>query len=144
MKTKKKVFIVEDHAIFREGLKRVIGEMDDVELVGEAENGAVFLEKLKKVSPDIVLMDIDISGLPTMGPVRQIRRDQPGVKIILWSIDPLPPRVREIVKASVNGYLLKDADPEVLLAAVRTVAVGGTYMSAESNGRPQGHFKQGT
>jgi len=139
-----RLLLVDSHEAFLTALSRFLQSQEAIEVVGQADTGPATVELTRQVKPDIVLMDIDISGLPTMGPVRQIRRDQPGVKIILWSIDPLPPRVREIVKASVNGYLLKDADPEVLLAAVRTVAVGGTYMSAESNGRPQGHFKQGT
>ena len=72
-----------------------------------------------------------------MDVVRQIHREHAGVKIVLWSIDPLPTRVREALQSAVSGYLLKSCEPEILLTAIRTVAAGGTYVSPNVSYRPQ-------
>jgi len=81
-----KVIIVEDHTIFREGLKKVLSEIPDVELIGEAENGQVFLELLKKVSPDIVLMDIKMPVMDGLETTDQALKLYPDLKIIILSM----------------------------------------------------------
>jgi len=138
------LLLADSHPAFLTTLSRFLREQEDLEVVGQANAGPAAVELTRQLNPDIVLMDVDTAILPSMEAVRQIHRDQPGVKIILWSIDPLPPRAREMVKAAARGYLLKDCDPEMLLAAIRTVAKGGTYVSPELDCRPQDNPKQGT
>ena len=107
METKTKVFIVEDHAIFREGLKRVISEMADVELIGEAENGAQFLEMLKKVRPDVVLMDIQMPVMDGIEATERAIKYDPSLKILVISMFGEEEYVYSMVEKGVAGFILK-------------------------------------
>jgi DNA-binding NarL/FixJ family response regulator len=134
MNPKKKVFIVEDHAIFREGLKRVIGEMEDVELVGEAENGAVFLEKLKKVTPDIVLMDIQMPVMDGLEATDRALQYDPSLKILVISMFGEEEYVYAMVEKGVYGFILKTSGINDLEKAINRVSGGQQYYSEEIMG----------
>ncbi len=134
MKTKKRVFIVEDHAIFREGLKRVISEMDDVELVGEAENGAIFLEKLKKVTPDIVLMDIQMPVMDGIEATEKALKYDPSLKILVISMFGEEEYVYSMVEKGVCGFILKTSGIQDLAKAINRVSEGQQYYSEEIMG----------
>ncbi len=139
-----RILLADSHTVFLTALSRFLQGREDIEVVGQANTGPAVVDLTRQLKPDIVLMDMNVSGLPSIDAVQQIHREQPSVKIILWSVDPLPRRARETVKATAKGYLLKDCDPEMLLAAIRTVAAGGTYVSPESDNRTQDKPKEGT
>jgi len=132
-----RILLADCHPAFLTTLNRFLCAQEDIEVVGQASTGPAAVELTRQLKPDIVLMDVDTAVLPGMDVVRQIHREQPGVKIILWSIDPLPPRVCEALQTAVSGYLLKGCEPEILLTAIRTVAAGGKYVSPDVNCRPQ-------
>jgi DNA-binding NarL/FixJ family response regulator len=134
METKTKVFIVEDHAIFREGLKRVISEMDDVELIGEAENGAVFLEMLKKVSPDVVLMDIQMPVMDGIEATERAIKHDPSLKILVISMFGEEEYVYSMVEKGVAGFILKTSGILDLERAIKKVSDGQQYYSEEIMG----------
>ena len=134
METKTKVFIVEDHAIFREGLKRVISEMDGVELIGEAENGAVFLEMLKKVSPDVVLMDIQMPVMDGIEATERAIKHDPSLKILVISMFGEEEYVYSMVEKGVAGFILKTSGILDLERAIKKVSDGQQYYSEEIMG----------
>ncbi|MCX6268897.1 MAG: response regulator transcription factor [Bacteroidetes bacterium] len=134
MKTKKKIFIVEDHAVFRKGLKMVIGEMDDVELVGEAENGAIFLEKLKKVTPDIVLMDIQMPVMDGLEATEKALKYDPSLKILVISMFGEEEYVYSMVEKGVCGFILKTSAIQDFEKAINRVCEGQQYYSEEIMG----------
>ncbi|MEI7897486.1 MAG: response regulator transcription factor [bacterium] len=134
METKKKVFIVEDHAIFREGLKRVIAEMEDTELVGEADNGAVFLEKLKHVSPDIVLMDIQMPVMDGIEATEKALKYDPSLKILVISMFGEEEYVYSMVEKGVSGFILKTSGIRDLEKAINRITEGHQYYSEEIMG----------
>ncbi len=134
MSTKKKVFIVEDHAIFREGLKRVICEMDNVELIGEAENGADFLMKLKKVDPDIVLMDIQMPVMDGLEATEKALKYDPSLKILVISMFGEEEYVYSMVEKGVCGFILKTSGIHDLEKAIHRVSEGQQYYSEEIMG----------
>jgi DNA-binding NarL/FixJ family response regulator len=134
MNPKMKVFIVEDHAIFREGLKRVISEMDDVELIGEAENGAVFLEMLKKVSPDVVLMDIQMPVMDGIEATERALKIDPSLKILVISMFGEEEYVYSMVEKGVAGFILKTSGILDLERAIKKVSDGQQYYSEEIMG----------
>jgi DNA-binding NarL/FixJ family response regulator len=134
METKTKVFIVEDHAIFREGLKRVISEMNDVELIGEAENGAVFLEMLKKVSPDVVLMDIQMPVMDGIEATERALKHDPSLKILVISMFGEEEYVYSMVELGVAGFILKTSGILDLERAIKKVSDGQQYYSEEIMG----------
>jgi len=134
MITKTKVFIVEDHAIFREGLKRVIGEIEEVELVGEAENGAVFLEKLKKVVPDVVLMDIQMPVMDGIEATERALKQYPSLKILVISMFGEEEYVYSMVEKGVSGFILKTSGIQDLERAIKKISNGQQYYSEEIMG----------
>ena len=134
MNEKIKIMIVEDHAIFREGLKRVISEMDEVELVGEAENGAVFLEMLKKVIPDVVLMDIQMPDMDGLEATEKALNQYPSLKILVISMFGEEEYVYSMVEKGVAGFILKTSGILDLERAIKKVSDGQQYYSEEIMG----------
>ena len=128
---KKRVFIVEDHAIFREGLKRVLAEIDSVELAGEAENGAIFLEKLKKGVPDIVLMDIQMPVMDGLEAVDKALQLHPSLKILVISMFGEEEYVYAMVEKGVSGFILKTSAIQDLERAIGRICDGHQYYSEE-------------
>jgi len=131
MKTKKKVIIVEDHAIFREGLKRIIDEIDDMELVAEAPNGAVFLEILRKVSPDLVLMDIQMPVMDGIEATEKALKMDPSLKILVLSMFGEEEYVYSMVDKGITGFLLKNSDVSDFKKAIIRVSEGQQFYSED-------------
>jgi DNA-binding NarL/FixJ family response regulator len=134
MNPKMKVIIVEDHAIFREGLKRVISEMDDVELIGEAENGAMFLEMLKKATPDVVLMDIQMPVMDGIEATEKALKIDPSLKILVISMFGEEEYVYSMVEKGVSGFILKTSGIQDLERAIKKISNGQQYYSEEIMG----------
>jgi len=126
--------IVEDHAIFREGLKRVINQMEDIELVGEAENGSVFLALLDKLSPDILIMDIKMPVMDGMEASGKALERVPSLKIIILTMYGEEQYLFAMINKGVSGFLLKTARVSEIEAAIRAVIAGEQYYSPEING----------
>jgi DNA-binding NarL/FixJ family response regulator len=131
MKLTKKIIIVDDHSIFREGLKKIINEMEELELVGEAENGAVFLDLLKTITPDIVLMDILMPVMDGIETTEMALRKNPSLKILVLSMFGEEDYVYSMIDKGICGFILKTADVEDFKRAIRRVAQGQQYYSAE-------------
>ena len=134
MGTSIKIMIVEDHVIFREGLKRVLSEMKGIELVGEAENGAVFLDLLKKTVPDIVLMDIKMPVMDGVEATERALKLYPRLKILVLSMGGEEEFLYSMVLKGVSGYLLKTTTMGNLEKAILRIMEGQQYYSAELNG----------
>jgi len=130
-----RIVIAEDHTIIREALGKFLQQQEDMEVVGQAKDGDGAMELTSTLQPDIVIMDISmppvLSGLEA---TRWICNSWPHVKVIALSMHSHKQYVDEMFKAGAKGYLLKDADFDELLTAVRTVADGGTYVSAGISG----------
>jgi len=131
MKIRKKVIIVEDHTIFREGMKRVISEMEDMELVGEAENGAVFISMLKKVEPDIVLMDIQMPEMDGIEATEKALKIYPNLKILVLSMFGEEEYVYSMVDRGVSGFILKTSGLADFNRAIKKILDGQQYYSEE-------------
>ena len=131
MKIRKKVIIVEDHTIFREGMKRVISEMEEMELVGEAENGAVFISMLKKVEPDIVLMDIQMPEMDGIEATEKALKIYPNLKILVLSMFGEEEYVYSMVDRGVSGFILKTSGLADFNRAIKKILDGQQYYSEE-------------
>ncbi|MGH9033319.1 MAG: response regulator, partial [Acidimicrobiia bacterium] len=124
-----RVVIVDDHALFRRGLDRVLGDEPDIEVVGEAADGVEAISRVRELTPDIVIMDVRMPRASGIEAARTIRAVTPETKVIMLTVSDLEEDLYEAVKAGVNGYLLKEvAIPEVA-DAVRAVAAGHSLVS---------------
>ncbi|AHE66394.1 two-component system response regulator LetA [Legionella oakridgensis] len=126
-----KVLIVDDHALVRMGIRRLLEDLPDVDVVGEAESGEVALTLVKACKPDVVLLDMKMPGIDGWEVTRRLKKSNPQVKVIAVTAvcaEPLPTRVLQL---GAMGYLTKESGIEEMAAAIRKVHKGEKYLSAE-------------
>ncbi len=126
--------MADDHKITRQGLRSLIDENSDMEVVAEAENGRDAVELARSLSPDVVIMDVSMPDLNGVEATRQIIQDNPGVRVIALSMHSDTLFVSEMLKSGASGYLLKDCAFEELEQAVRTIIQGKAYLSPSISG----------
>jgi DNA-binding NarL/FixJ family response regulator len=124
-----KIILVDDHQIFRQGLRTMLTAEPDIKIVGEADNGRAALQLVNKFTPEVVIMDVSMPDLNGIEATRQILADHPGVKVIALSMHSDSLFVLNMLKAGASGYLLKDCALEELVKAIRTVVRQKTYLS---------------
>jgi len=131
MGSNSKIFIVDDHLLFREGIKLLI-EMEGMgKVIAEAENGQVFLNLLEKFTPDLVLMDIEMPVMNGLEATRKALAIRPGLKILALTMLSDKDNYTEMINAGVMGFVLKSSGKQELEKAISTVIEGGSYFSAE-------------
>lgn len=137
------ILLVDDHKIFRDGLKSILERRQDFEVVGEADGGAEAVQFAKNNRPDLVLMDISLPGLNGIEATAEIVRHCPETKVVILSMYNDDNSVIGALKAGARAFVLKSATSEDLLDALRTVAKGGLYLCAEVAGRVQARIQRG-
>lgn len=125
-----RLLIADDHAILRFGLRRLLGEMAEVEAIGEAENGARVQQLLREEHWDVLVLDLDMPGQNVLDVLKRAKLDHPDLSVLILSMYPEEQFAMRALKAGAAGYLNKQSAPEQLITAVRLVANGGTYISA--------------
>jgi DNA-binding NarL/FixJ family response regulator len=118
------VLLVDDHPLVRAGLSTLIDAADDMTVVGEAANGAEAVRVCSSVGADVVLMDLSMPVLDGVAATRQLLADNPTARVVVLSSFSDRARVRDALTAGAVGYVLKDAGPEEVIAAVRSAAAG--------------------
>lgn len=126
--SKTKVFIVDDHALVREGITALLKIYDDIEVIGEASDGIEAIEKVRKIHPDIILMDISMPKLGGFEAVTEIKKIAPDIKILILTQYDDKEYISRFLKAGVSGYLLKKAVGSDLITAIRAVSRGELYL----------------
>ena len=124
-----RVAIVDDHAIVRAGLRMVLESDPDLEVVGEADTAAGAIRLVCDTVPDVALVDINLPDESGLRVVEEIRKNQPGVRLIVLSVHDDREIVRESVRIGANGYVRKDTTPADLRAAIRAVYSGDAFFS---------------
>ncbi len=124
-----KVLIVDDHALFRQGVRSTVGAEEDFEVVGEAEDGMEALAKARELKPDLILMDINIPHCSGLEAVSAIKRELPGVRIIMLTVHDEDENLFEALKRGAGGFLSKNVRAKVLLDSLRGVMRGETAIS---------------
>jgi DNA-binding NarL/FixJ family response regulator len=127
-----RLLLVDDHGIVREGLRALLDDGSEFEIVGEASNGDEACNLVPSLSPDIVLMDLKMPGMAAADAIRLIRATTPEVKVIALTSYADDGQVREIIAAGAQGYVLKDVTKADFLAALRTVASGQTWLHPQA------------
>jgi DNA-binding NarL/FixJ family response regulator len=129
MEPKKQIFIVEDHRLFREGLKAMLSPSQEYEIIGEAEDGLEAIRLIKKKKPDLVLLDLSMPRMNGLSVLREIKGSMPEVKILVLSIHESDQYVLQAFEARADGYAIKDSSREELRVAIRSVLEGKKYIS---------------
>ena len=128
-----KVFVADDHKIFREGLKTLLEMKIGVEVVGEASDGREALREIIHLKPDIVIMDISMPNLNGIDATHQIVSANPNIKVMILSMHKDESFVKEALKAGAIGYMIKDGAFSELLDAIKTIMAGKIYLSPTLN-----------
>jgi DNA-binding NarL/FixJ family response regulator len=126
---KRKIMIVDDHKMFREGLGYLISQMNGFEVVAEARNGHVFLEMIDKINVDIVLMDISMPGIDGISATAMAIEKHPDLKIIILTMFCDQEYFNKMIKAGASGFLLKDSGKDELAKALTKVVSGEKFYS---------------
>lgn len=126
-----KVLLVDDHAIVREGYRRLLEDEASISVVGEAGNAAQAYEQARSLEPDVVVMDIALPGVSGIEATRRMLREQPPLRILMFSMYDDAIYARRALEAGALGYLSKASAPEVLVRAIYAVSRGERYVSPD-------------
>ena len=127
-----RVVLADDQALFRAGIRMVIDSQPDLEVVGEASDGREAIEVVRATRPDVVLMDIRMPNLDGLAATAELLRDPDAPRIVMLTTFDLDEAAARAIQQGASGFLLKDADPEFLLAAIRTVHAGSAVIAASA------------
>lgn len=133
------VLIADDHTLFRAGLRALLGLFADIEVVGEAATGEEAVARAEALQPDVILMDIQMPGVNGIEATRRIIRDSPHIGIIVVTMFEDDSSVFSAMRAGARGYILKEANEEEVLRAIRAVA-GGEALFGPAIARRLVHF----
>jgi DNA-binding NarL/FixJ family response regulator len=126
---KTRILLADDHSVVRRGFALILSREPDQEIVGEARNGREAVELAEKLQPDVVVIDVSMPELNGIEATRRISDRCPRTRVLALSMHRDAVYVREILRAGARGYLVKDADDDTFLSAVRAVARGEAYLS---------------
>ncbi|NQX13638.1 response regulator transcription factor [Microbacteriaceae bacterium VKM Ac-2855] len=140
-----RIVLVDDQALFRAGIRMLISSQPDLEVVGEAADGGAGATLVAAERPDVVLMDIRMPGVDGIDSTRRIlaeaaARSEPAPRILVLTTFDLDESAARAIRAGASGFLLKDTDPEFLLAAIRTVHAGTAVVAASATRELFEHF----
>ena len=124
-----KVLLAEDHTIVRKGIRALLDAEDDIEVVGEAEDGQEAIAQVAQFSPDLVLMDNTMPVLNGLEATRQIKKRFPEVKVLTLTMHTTEEYVHQFLQAGASGYLIKKTAPKELITAIHAVHQGDSYLS---------------
>lgn len=124
-----KIILADDHMMFRQGIKKILSEIDDIEVIGEARDGLELLSLVKKMLPDMVILDISMPKIRGIEATREIKKIDAKIKVLILTMHKSREYLSYAISAGVEGYLLKeDADSE-LFSAIENIRRGRAYIS---------------
>jgi DNA-binding NarL/FixJ family response regulator len=131
MQEQTRVLLAEDHNTVREGIKLLVNAQPDMTVVGEAADGRAAIEKTRELMPDLLVMDISMPELNGLKATEKLRQEFPDLKILTLTRHTDDGYLQQLIKAGVNGYVLKQSAPTELINAIRTVTSGRSYVDSE-------------
>ena len=129
-----KVLIADDHALFRDGLKRIINETDDIDVVAEAIDGKDILKKAKECDWDIALLDINLPDINGLDILKRMLSANAASRVLVLSMYPEEEYAIRAIRSGASGYLTKDSPTDQLISVIRRLAKGGKYVNPELAG----------
>ena len=123
------IVVADDHAIIREGLRRLLEAEDGFVVSGEAEDGRQVLDVVERARPDIIILDITMPGMGGLETLERLRTEYPDTRVILLSVHTDPPFIKSAIGLRADGYVLKNGPASEIVTAIREVMKGGSYFS---------------
>lgn len=120
-----RILVVDDHPLIRKGVRQLIELEDDLVIIGEAENGQQTLDQVAALMPDLVILDLNMSGMSGLEALRILRAQQTIAHVLILTISDAPEDMQAALAAGADDYLVKDNDPELLLTAIKIGATRG-------------------
>lgn len=128
MENQLRIVLIDDHQLFREGVKRILSMEENFEVVAEGSDGNEVIDLVRQNQPDVVLMDINMPQVNGMEATKSLVETFPNVKVLILSIHDDESYVTHVLKTGASGYLLKEMDTDALIEAVKVVGDGGAYI----------------
>jgi DNA-binding NarL/FixJ family response regulator len=126
-----RIVLADDHAIVREGLKRIVGDVADFQVVGEAADGTAVMKVVRELDFDVLVLDLSMPGRSGMELIKLVKAEKPRLRILVLSMHQEMQYAVRAIKSGASGYLTKETAPNQLEQAIRKVSTGGAYISAE-------------
>lgn len=126
-----RIVIADDHAIVREGLKRIVSSIGDMQVLAEAANGADVMQHVRELEFDLLVLDLSMPGRSGMELIKLVRAEKPRLRILVLSMHQELQYAVRAIKSGASGYLTKESAPAMLEQAIRKIAAGGAFVSAE-------------
>lgn len=123
------VVLADDHHLFRQGLRDLLGKEPDINVVGEASDGRDAIDTVRRTRPDVVVMDVEMPGMNGIEATARIRKSFPAIQVVMLSMHSDPVLIRQTLDKGAKGYVLKKSVSTDLVRAIRTVCGGITYLS---------------
>jgi DNA-binding NarL/FixJ family response regulator len=137
-----KVLIVDDHPLFRKGMSALLDSMPGIQVIGEAQNGQQAVEMAANLKPDMVLMDLQMPNGSGLSATRELTRTSPDVRILVVTLFEDDESIFAALKAGARGYILKDAEEEEMMRAIRSVGEGEAIFSPAIASRLMDYFSE--
>ena len=126
-----RIVIADDHAIVREGLKRIVSSVDDMQVTGEAADGTEVMQRVRELNFDVLMLDLSMPGRSGMELIKLVHAEKPKLRILVLSMHQELQYAVRAIKSGASGYLTKESAPSLLEQAIRKLAGGGAFISAE-------------
>jgi len=126
-----RLVLADDHAIVREGLKRIVAEVPDLQVVGEAADGTEVMQRVRELDFDVLVLDLSMPGRSGMELIKLVKAEKPKLRILVLSMHQETQYAVRAIRSGASGYLTKESAPAQLEQALRKIAAGGAYISAE-------------
>jgi DNA-binding NarL/FixJ family response regulator len=126
-----RIVLADDHAIVREGLKRIVGDVSDFAVAGEAADGTEVMQRVRELDFDVLVLDLSMPGRSGMELIKLVKAEKPRLRILVLSMHQEMQYAVRAIKSGASGYLTKESAPAQLQQAIRKIAAGGAYISAE-------------
>ena len=125
-----RILIADDHPVFRQGLRQILNETSDIVVTDEVSDGLEVIGMVRASRCDVVLLDISLPGMNGIDILKQLKKEQPGLPVLVLTMHPEEQYAIRALKAGASGYLTKESTPDELVTAIRKVSAGGKYISS--------------
>ena len=126
-----RIVLADDHAIVREGLKRIVGDVQDFQVIGEAADGTEVMKAVRELDFDVLVLDLSMPGRSGMELIKLVKAEKPKLRILVLSMHQEMQYAVRAIKSGASGYLTKETAPAQLEQAIRKISTGGAFISAE-------------